>query len=199
MHNGTHFRFISRETTNKVRLGYRVLTQIRWYDSRNQLEKKLGWGRTIVADRLSSKYGQLALWTGSMEETPGAALRLGDGQRLPRYYPARGWLTQYIIVYRHSAGGRTAPGPTAASRLSWIRAPDGRHAKADALSSPGLQPALSRSTLRAPVVHVVPFLESFPNILSKCCKPYLATVKEIFENDFFRDHRGEESSRVFCQ
>ena len=107
---------------------------------------------------------------------------LGDGQRLPRYYPARGWLTQPIIVYRHSAGGRTAPGPTAASRLSWMRAPDGRHAKADALSSPGLQPALSRSTLRAPVVHVVPFLEAFPNILSKCCKPYLATVKEIFEN-----------------
>ena len=76
MHNGTHFRFISRETTNKVRLGYRVLTQIRCYDSRNQLEKKLGWGRTIVADRLSSKYGQLALWKGSMEETPGAALSL---------------------------------------------------------------------------------------------------------------------------
>ena len=45
--------------------------------------------------------------------------------------PARGWLTQHIIVYRHSAGGRTAPGPTAASRLSWMRAPDGRHAKAD--------------------------------------------------------------------
>ena len=76
MPKGTHFRFISRETTNKVRSGYRVLTQIRSYDSRNQLEKKLGWGRTIVADRLSSTYGQLALWKGSMEETPGAALRL---------------------------------------------------------------------------------------------------------------------------
>ena len=28
---------------------------------------------------------------------------------MSRYYPARGWLIQHIIVYRHSAGGRTGP------------------------------------------------------------------------------------------
>ena len=43
----------------------------------NRLEKKLGWGLTIVAERLSSKYGQLALWTGTIGEVPGAALRPG--------------------------------------------------------------------------------------------------------------------------
>ena len=30
---------------------------------------------------------------------------------MPRYYPARGWLTQYIIMYRHSARAKTGLAP----------------------------------------------------------------------------------------
>ena len=53
MQNGSHLRFLVEP-----------------------IRKKLDLGRTIVADRLSSKYGELALGTGLVGETPGAALTL---------------------------------------------------------------------------------------------------------------------------